>query len=77
MNNGTTVVSLGSEYDASRAVALKAAVERLKGVDHVDFNYTNNRLTVRFDPDRANLKEIMDLVAREKRHRVRSLGRSR
>ena len=74
MGNGTTVMSLGGEYDAARAVAFEASVERVKGVDHVEFNYTNNKVTVRFNPDRTNLKEIMDLVDREKRHRVHSLA---
>jgi len=77
MNNGTTMISLGSEYDAARAVAFEAAVERVKGVDHVEFNYTNNKVTVRFNPDRTNLKEIMALVAREKRHHVHSLARTK
>ena len=73
MGSGTTVMSLGSEYDASRAGALKAAVERVDGVDHVDFNYTNNKVTVRFDPDRTDLKELTDLVAREKKRHTPSV----
>ena len=77
MGNGTTVMSLGSEYDAARAVALEAAVERVKGVDHVEFNYTNNKLTVRFSPDRTNLKEILEVVAREKKHHVHYLAHTK
>jgi len=76
MGSGTTVMSLGSEYDAARAVALEAAVERVRGVDHVEFNYTNNKVTVRFDPDKTNLKEIMDLVTRERKRHIRSLART-
>jgi len=75
MGNGTTVISLGSEYDAARAVALEAALARVDGVDHVEFNYTNNKVTVGFDPDRTNLKEIKDLVTREKKRQTRSLAR--
>jgi len=77
MENGTAVISLGSEYDSARAAALEAAVERVKGVDHVEFNYTNNKVSVRFDPDRTNLKEIMDLVAREKKHHIHLLSRTK
>ena len=69
------MISLGSEYDAARAVALEAAVARVDGVDHVEFNYTNNKVTVRFDPDRTNLKEIKDLVTQEKEHHTRSPAR--
>ena len=73
MGNGTTVMSLGSEYDASRAVALKAAVEGVEGVDHAEFNYTNNKITVKFDPDSTDLKELTDLVAREKKRHTPSV----
>jgi copper chaperone CopZ len=72
MGIGTTVISLGGEYDAAMAVALEAAVARVGGVDHVEFNYTNNKVTVRFDPDKANLKEIKELVAREKKRHTSS-----
>ena len=75
MGNGTTVMSLGSEYDAARAAALEAALARVDGVDHVEFNYTNNRVTIAFDPDRTSLKEIEDLVTREKKHHTHSLVR--
>ena len=70
MGNATTVISLGSDYDAARAMDLRALIARMEGVDFVDFNYTNNKLTVRFDPDRASLKELKDLVMREKKHRA-------
>jgi len=72
MGIGTTVISLGGEYDAAMAVALEAAVARVGGVDHVEFNYTNNKVTVRFDPDRTDLKEIKDLVVREKERQTSS-----
>ena len=71
MGNATTVISLGSDYDAARAIDLRALIAGMEGVDFVDFNYTNNKLAVRFDPDRASLKELEDLVMREKKHRAR------
>jgi copper chaperone CopZ len=77
MGNGTTVISLGGEYDAARAVALEAAVARVDGVGHVEFNYTNNKVTVRFDTERTNLNEIKDLVTREKKSYTRSLARAK
>ena len=76
MGNGTTVISLGSDYDTPRAVALEAALSRVDGVDHVEFNYTNNRIIVRFDPDRTSLKELVELVAREKRPLTNSVTKS-
>jgi len=72
MGNGTTVISLGSNYDAARALALEAIIARTDGVDSVEFNYTNNKLTVRFDPDQVSLGEVKAMVTREKKHRVRS-----
>ena len=77
MGNGTTVISLGSDYDAARAGALETAVARIAGVDHVEFNYTNNKVTVRFDPDRTDLRELTDLVAREMRRRTRPVTKPR
>jgi len=70
MGNGTTVISLGSDYDSARASALKAAIARIDGVDHVEFNYTNNKVTVMFNPDRTSLKKLADMVAREKNRSV-------
>jgi hypothetical protein len=71
MGIATTVMTLGSDYDASRAMGLRSQIARFNGVDHVDFNYTNNKLTVRFDPDRVSLTNIEALVKREKKHRTR------
>jgi len=65
-------MSLGSEYDATRAAALKAAMVEIAGVTDVEFNYTTNKITVRFDPDRTNLKELARLVVLEKVRHPRS-----
>jgi len=73
MKTATMVKALGSEYDATRAVALRTRIGGMAGVDLVDFNYTNNRVTVRYDPDLLSQKDLEDLVAREKRHRTRSV----
>ena len=73
MESGMTVISLGCEYDATRAAALEAAVARVDGVGHVELNYTNNKVTVRFDPERTDLNELADLVAREKKRHTRSI----
>jgi len=72
LESGTTVISLGSEYDATRAAALKAAIVEIDGVTDVEFNYTTNKIAVRFDPDRTNLKELTHLVVREKKRHPRS-----
>ena len=74
MGNATTVISLGSDYDAARAVALEAAISRIDGVESVVFNYTNNKVTVRFDSDRVGLGELKAAVTREKKHRSRPRG---
>ena len=73
MGNGTTVISLGSDYDAARALALEAAIARIDGVESVEFNYTNNKVTVRFDPDQVNQEELKGLVMRERKRRARSV----
>jgi len=71
MGNATTVISLGGDYDATRAVALKTRVARTDGVDSVEFNYANNKLTVKFDSDRVGLAELEGIVMRERKHRAR------
>jgi allophanate hydrolase subunit 1 len=73
MGNATTVMALGSEYDTARAATLMASIAKMEGVESVDFNYCVNKVTVRFDPDRMSLKELEDLVTREKRHLARSV----
>jgi copper chaperone CopZ len=75
MGNATVVMSLGGDYDTTRAVLLESAIERIEGVESVVFNYTNNKLTVKFGPDQATLKEIQGLVARERKHHVRTAAR--
>jgi hypothetical protein len=44
----------------------------IDGVTDVEFNYTTNKIAVRFDPDRTNLKELTHLVVREKKRHPRS-----
>ena len=73
MGAAMMVKALGSDYDATRATALRTRIARITGVDLVEFNYTNNRVTVRYDPDQLSQKELEDLVTREKRHRARSV----
>ena len=69
METGTIVISLGSDYDPARASALKAALARTDGVDSVEFNYTNNKLTLRFDPRRVSLAKLEAMVMRERKSR--------
>ena len=71
MGKATTVMTLGAGYDAKRAERLKALVAGIGGVDFVDFNYTNNRITVKFDPDRLSLERLKGIVARESKRRFR------
>jgi len=73
MGEATTVMSLGGDYDATRAVTLRARIARIAGVNHVEFNYTNNRVTVQFDPDLMGPEELEGLVMREKKHHFRSV----
>jgi allophanate hydrolase subunit 1 len=77
MGEATAVMSLGGDYDASRAVALRTRIARIPGVDLVEFNYTNNKVTVRFNPDQVNPVELKDLVTRDRKHRARSLKKLR
>jgi copper chaperone CopZ len=72
VESGTTVISLGYDYDAARASALKAAIARTGGVDSVEFNYPNNKLTVKFDSRRVSLAKLEAIVMRERKHRSRS-----
>jgi len=71
MGNGTTVISLGSDYDTPRAVALEAAIARIDGVESVEFNYTNNKVTVKFDSDRVSPGRLKAIVMPEKKHHAR------
>ena len=72
MRVATAVMALGVEYDAKRAERLRASVAGIDGVDFADFNYTNNKLAVKFDPDRVNLEKLQGIVARERKHQDRS-----
>jgi hypothetical protein len=70
MGNAMVVITLGTEYDATRASGIKLQLGRIDGVRFVDFNYTNNKLIVRFDPDRASLSELKAIFEQEKKHRT-------
>jgi hypothetical protein len=72
MAEAIAVMSLGGDYDASRALAFRARMARIAGVNLVEFNYTNNRVTVRFDPDQVGPRELGEFVLREKKHSARS-----
>jgi len=65
------VMTLGAGYDARRAERLKALVAGIGGVDFVDFNYTNNKITVEFDSDQQSLERLKDVVAQERKRRFR------
>jgi len=67
MGSAMMVITLGNDYDATRAVSIKARLARIDGVGFVDFNYTNNKLTVNFDPDQVSLSELEAMVMREKK----------
>jgi allophanate hydrolase subunit 1 len=78
MGSATIVMAFGGDYDTTRAVELRATIRRIEGVGFVDFNYTNNKLTVKFDSDEVNLSELQAIVARERKHlacSVEKLGR--
>jgi hypothetical protein len=77
METATAVIALGSDYDAAGAVTLKATLARVDGIGFVDYNYTNNRLTVRFDPDRMSLSELKGIVKREQKRQGPPAGRTR
>jgi allophanate hydrolase subunit 1 len=73
MGTATMVMGLGGDYEATRAVALRTRIARIAGVNFVEFNYTSNRVTVRYDPDQLSQKELENIVTREKRHQARSV----
>jgi len=73
MGTATMVMGLGGDYEVTRAVALRTRVARIAGVNFVEFNYTTNRVTVRYDPDQLSQKELENIVTREKGHRTRSV----
>jgi allophanate hydrolase subunit 1 len=66
MANATLVMGLGGDYDPTRAAALYAILSAIGGVEFVEFNYTNNKVTISFDPDRVSLSELTDILSREK-----------
>ena len=70
MGSAMMVITLGNDYDATRAASIKARLVRIDGVGFVDFNYINNKLKVNFDPDRVSLSELEAMVMREKKHRT-------
>jgi allophanate hydrolase subunit 1 len=70
MGNATVIIALGPDYDATRAAGIKSRLATKDGVNFVDFNYTNNKLTVKFDPDRASFDELKAIFEQEKKHRA-------
>ena len=72
MGNATMVIALGNDYDTTRAAGLEARIAKIKGITLVEFNYTNNKITMEFDPDGVSPLELEALVMREKKHRARS-----
>ena len=68
MAHATLVMGLGGDYDPTRAAALYAVLSTIGGVDFVEFNYTNNKVTVSFNPDRVSLSELSNILLREKEH---------
>lgn len=81
MGAATSVMALGNDYEAARAVGLMARIARIDGVNFVDFNYLTNKVTVRFDSDRVSLEELKGIVTRERKYQERPgskhQGRSR
>jgi hypothetical protein len=75
MGKARMIISLRSDYDATRAAGLKARLAKIKGVSFVDFDYINNKVALAFDPDRVSLRELEVVVAQENKHRARSVGK--
>ena len=68
MGDATAVMTLGNDYDVSRAVGLMARIAKINGVQFVDFNYTTNKIIVDFDPGRVGLQKLKEMVTRERAH---------
>jgi hypothetical protein len=66
MAHATLVMGLGGDYDPTRAAVLYAILSAIGGVEFVEFNYTNNKVTVSFDPERVSLSELTEILSREK-----------
>jgi hypothetical protein len=75
MGKGRMVITLRSDYDTTRAAALKARLAKIKGVSFVDFDYINNKVALEFDPDRVSPRELEVVVTQENKHRVHSVGK--
>ena len=73
MGTATMVMGLGGDYEVTRAVALRTRIAGIAGVNFVEFNYTTNRVTVRYDPGQLSQKELENIVTREKGHRTSSV----
>jgi len=76
MGTATMVMGLGGDYEATRAVALRTRIAGIAGVNFVEFNYTTNRVTVRYDPDRLSQKVLENIVTREKEHRASAVTKA-
>jgi len=68
-------MTLGVSYDTKRAGRLRALVAAIDGVEFADFNYANNRITAKFDPDRLSPQRLQDIIAQERKHRLCSAER--
>jgi hypothetical protein len=73
MGRARMVITLGSDYDTTRAAGLKARIAKIKGVTFMDFNYINNKVILEFDPDRVGPGELEVMVTQENEHHVRSV----
>jgi len=72
MGEAVAVMSLGDNYDTTRALALRTRIARIAGVNLVEFNYTNNKVTVQYDPNQVSQEELKNLVMRDMKHRPSS-----
>jgi copper chaperone CopZ len=75
MGKARMVITLVSDYDTTRAAGLKARIAKINGVAFVDFNYTNNKVTLEFDPDRVSPRELEVVVMQENKHSARSVAK--
>jgi hypothetical protein len=71
------VITLGSDYDTTRAAGFKARMDKIKGVTFMDFDYINNKVILEFNPDRVGPRELEVMVTQESKHRARSAAGQR
>jgi len=73
----TIVAALGDGYDTTRALRLESLLRGVDGVNFVGFNYVNDRVTVRFDPDRADPKKLRGIIDEERKQHSRHVKKVR